>query len=389
MDMGRYLVEAHLTEGRSVGRLAAEHGVHRSWIYKLLARYRDEGPAGLEARSRRPRSSPSATSAETEELIVALRKELCDLGMDAGADTIATHLERQGVGVPSLTTIWRVLRRRGFVVPQPKKRPKSSYVRFEADLPNECWQSDMTHWAIRDDVGVEIVNFLDDCSRLCVASKALWVTKAVDVAEIFQDARAIHGTPASVLTDNGCIYTAKHRGGRVVLETELERLGVVAKHSTPYHPQTCGKVERFHQTMKKHLRTLEPAASLEALQAQLDWFVGYYNDVRPHRALARRTPRSVFDAKVKAHPGSGPTGSHFRVRHDKVHESGSVTLRYDSKLFHIGMPKRFKNQVVTILVADRDVRVLNMEGELLRHFELDPTRDYQPQSNDLVLSTMS
>jgi transposase InsO family protein len=389
MDMGRYLVEAHLTEGRSVAQLARDHKVHRSWIYKLLARYREAGLEGLEPRSRRPKHSPRAMSDETEELIVALRKELSDLGMDAGADTIQEHLARQGVVVPSVTTIWRVLRRRGFVTPQPKKRPKSSYVRFQADLPNECWQSDMTHWALAGDVGVEIVNFLDDCSRLCLASKARWVTKAIDVAEIFQAARATYGTPASVLTDNGCIYTARHRGGRVVLETELERLGVVAKHSTPYHPQTCGKVERFHQTMKKHLRTLDPASTLEELQAQLDWFVSYYNDVRPHRALGRKTPRSVFDAKVKAHPGSQPTGSHFRVRHDKVHETGSVTLRYDSKLFHIGMPKRYKNQVVTILVADRDVRVLNMEGELLRHFELDPTRNYQPQSKDFVLSTMS
>ena len=148
------------------------------------------------------------------------------------------HVAAQELTAPSPTTIWRVLRRRGFVTPQPKKRPKSSSIRFEADLPNERWQSDMTHWQLGDDTGVEIVNFIDDRSRLCVASKALYVTKAVDVAVIFQDARERHGTPASILTDNGCIFTAKHRGGKVVLETECERLGIETKRSRPYHPQT-------------------------------------------------------------------------------------------------------------------------------------------------------
>ena len=379
--MARYLVEAHLKEGRSVASLASEHGVHRSWLYKLLARYQAEGEQGLVARSRRPSNSPTQVTDEVEDAIVVIRKHLSDLGYDAGAETIAVHLARQGLPAPSVTTIWRILRRRGFVTPQPKKRPKSSFIRFQADLPNECWQSDMTHWQLGDGTGVEIVNFIDDHSRLCVASKALYVTKAVDVAVIFQDARARLGTPASILTDNGCIFTARHRGGKVVLETECERLGVLTKRSSPYHPQTCGKVERFHQTMKKSLRKRDGAVTLDELQAQLDDFVGYYNDERPHRALGRRTPRSVFDKLVKAHPTTGAS-THFRVRHDKVHETGNVTLRYGSRLHHVGIPRALAGEVVSILVADRDVRVLNMDGELIRHFELDPTRDYQPLSLD-------
>jgi transposase InsO family protein len=140
----------------------------------------------------------------------------------------------------------RALRRRGCVVAQPKKRPKSSFVRFEASLPNECWQPDMTHWALADGTGVEIVNILDDHSRLCAAPVALPVTKAVEVVTIFQAAGGTYGTPASMLTDNGCIYTAKHRGWKAALETELERLGVTFKHPRPYHPRTCAKIERFH-----------------------------------------------------------------------------------------------------------------------------------------------
>lgn len=380
MDKARYLVEAHLREGRSVAELARSHGVHRSWLYKLLARHRADPGAGLVPRSRRPRRSPAAMAPSLVDEIVAMRRNLLAQGLDAGALTLHWHLARRHGAVPSTSSIWRVLRRRGLVTPQPRKRPRSSFVRFEAALPNECWQSDMTHWALSSARGAEIVNFLDDHSRLCLRSVALPVTTAVDVGQVFQAARAQYGAPASVLTDNGCIFTAEHRGGKVVLETELERLGIQHKRSRPYHPQTCGKVERFHQTLKKYLAAQPAAASLEALQAQLDQFVRYYNEERPHRALGRRTPREVYDAKLKARPAAAPE-THFRVRYDKVDGHGSLTLRYASRLHHIGMGARYKNRAVVMLIADRDIRVVTAEdGELLRHLTLDPKRDYQRQS---------
>ena len=384
MDIGRYLVEAHLREGRSVAELAATHGVHRSWLYKLLARYRAEGAAGLIPRSRRPRCSPAAMDVALAEEIVAMRANLVDQGFDGGALTIHWHLARRHGAVPSVSSVWRVLRRRGLVTPQPRKRPRSSLIRFQAALPNECWQSDMTHWTLAS-AGAEIVNFIDDHSRLCVASVALPVTTAVDVGQIFQEARRRHGTPASVLTDNGCIFTASHRGGKVVLETELERLGVRHKRSRPYHPQTCGKVERFHQTQKKYLAMQPAAPSLEALQAQLDHFATYYNQERPHRALGRHTPQEVYDAKLKARPDAAAL-THFRVRYDKVDHHGSLTLRYDSKLHHIGMGARHRGRPVVMLIAGRDIRVVTVEdGELLRHLTLDPNRDYQPQTLGLAV----
>ncbi len=377
MDMGRYLVEAHLREGRSVAELAEAHGIHRSWIYKLLARYREHGEAGLAPRSRRPRSSPTQVGTEFEDEIVLLRKQLGEAGLDAGAVTIQWHLARHHEAVPSVSSIWRILKRRGFVTAQPKKRPRSSFIRFVAELPNETWQSDMTHWALADGSGVEIVNFIDDHSRLCVASVALPVTKATDVAEIFIAAAQRHGTPASVLTDNGCIYTAEHRGGKVIMETLLETLGVAYKHSSPYHPQTCGKVERFHQTEKKFLAKQQPAATLAELQGHVDRFVAYYNQSRPHRGIGRRTPVEVFDAKVKAHPPERVPDTHFRVRHDKVDKTGCVTLRYESRLLHIGIGRAHQGERVLLLIADRDVRVVSEDGELIRHLTINPTRDYQ------------
>jgi transposase InsO family protein len=377
MDMGRYLVEAHLREGRPVAELAEAHGVHRSWIYKLLARYRAEGDAGLVPRSRRPRSSPSATPVELEDEIVLLRKQLTEGGLDAGAVTIHWHLSRRHDAVPSVSSIWRILKRRGFVTAQPKKRPRSSYVRFAAALPNETWQSDMTHWTLADGTGVEIVNFIDDHSRLCVASTALEVTRATDVAEIFITAAQRHGTPASVLTDNGAIYTAAYRGGKVIMETLLETLGVTYKHSSPYHPQTCGKVERFHQTEKKFLAKQPGATDLTELQAQLDRFVDSYNHTRPHRGIERRTPADVFAAKVKAHPAKHIPDTHYRIRHDRVDKTGCVTLRHQSRLIHIGIGRAHKGQRVLLLIADLDVRVVTENGDLIRQLTIDPTHDYQ------------
>ncbi len=166
MDMGRFLVEMHLRTGKPIKELARTHDVNPSWLFKLLRRYRLEGPAGLEPRSRRPKSSPSRIADLYEDEIVVLRKELTDAGFDAGAATIHFHLSQRHRQAPSVPTIWRVLRARGFVTPQPNKRPTSSYTRFEADLPNERWQADMTHVPLPNGQVFEVLNIIDDHSRV-------------------------------------------------------------------------------------------------------------------------------------------------------------------------------------------------------------------------------
>ncbi len=381
MAKARYLVEPHLVEGRSVRELAAAHGVHRSWIYKLLARYREGGYEALETRSRAPRSNPNRTSEEMVRAVVSLREQLLSQGHDCGAGTIAHHLARQGTdGVPSVSTIWRILRREGLVVPQPQKRPRSSLIRFEAQLPNETWQADITHWRLAGGQGVEILNMIDDHSRLFLVSRAFPTAKAADVVDVFRSAIDLHGAPASLLCDNGAVFTATPRGGKVLLQREMERLGVVAKNSRPYHPQTCGKVERLHQTLKRYLAKQTPAKTLSELQGQLDAFCHYYNAIRPHRALGGRTPLQAYSARLKARPVSEESlEGHFRVRHDKVDAAGTVTLRHDSKLHHIGLGRAHKGKPIKLLVADRDIRVLDAQtGELIRRLTLDPSRDYQP-----------
>jgi transposase InsO family protein len=380
--MARLVVAAVVVEGRSKSEVARDYGLSRRWVVTLVQRFLAEGEAGLEPRSRRPQRSPQRVGEAVEDEIVELRKELDEAGHDSGAQTIAFHLERRHGHTPAVSTIWRVLVRRGFVTPEPHKRPKSSLIRFEADQPNERWQLDTTHWALRDGTDVEILNQLDDHSRLIVGSDARRVFKAGDVVDCFRHATARHGLPAQMLSDNGAVFTGIPRGGgRVALELELAALGITFRHSRPYHPQTCGKVERYHQTLKRWLTRQPPARSLRALQTQLDIFTDYYNTRRPHRALHRRTPTEAFTARPKAHPTGQPiTDGHYRVRHDRIDTGGTITLRHNSRLHHIGLGRQHAGSRVLVLTHDLHVRVLNDNGELLRQLTLDPTRDYQRQA---------
>ena len=379
MDKGRFVIEVHLRTGRPIGELARIYDLDRSWLYRRLARYRQEGPAGLELRSRRPHHSPTRLADVFEDEIVALRKELIDTGFDAGAETIRVHLGKRHEVVPSTSTIWRVLKARGFVTPQPHKRPKSSYVRFCAELPNECWQADVTHVEVANGVVFEVLNVIDDHSRLGVASRVFVRTRSPDVVRTLHRAAAQWGYPERFLSDNGAIFRASKAGPVGDLEAELLSLGIVSTHGRPYHPQTQGKVERFHQTMKKYLAAQDPAETKKQLQGQLDRFVTSYNAERPHRALGRRTPLEAFGARERAQP-TGPRidATGYRVRTDKVNQNGTVTLRYRGRLHHLGIGRPYAGWRVVLLVAGREVRILGVDGSPLRQLTLDPTHDYQP-----------
>ena len=372
-----------MLEGRSKSEVARDYDVSRYWVQQLVKRYTAEGPAAFEPHSRRPRHNPRAVDAVLEEHIVRLRKTLDKHGYDAGAATIAEHLTRNPAiaAVPATSTIWRILKRRGFVIAQPQKRPRSSWKRFTAEQPNELWQADVAHWRLAEGAEVEILNILDDHSRLLLASRARAITRGPDVVDDFLTAFSQRGTPATVLTDNGAIFTAKQRGdGRTALQIALGELGVKYLTSRPYHPQTCGKVERFHQTLKKYLRAQRPAATLAELQQQINTFLAYYNRVRPHRALGRRTPIQAFTDRPKAFPAGYQIPPHYRVRHDRIDTAGVITVRHNSRLHHIGLSKHLRGTRVTVLIDDLDIRVLHRDtGQLIRKLVLDPTRDYQPR----------
>jgi transposase InsO family protein len=396
MSKARLVITAVIIEKRSVAEVAAAYGVSRSWLYELLARYRVEGEAAFEPRSRRPHTAPSALTGEVIEQVILERDRLTAAGHDAGPETIRWHLRTRGITV-SRASIARILTNHGRVTPQPKKRPRSSWRTFEADQPNECWQSDFTHYRLAVRLAgpgsagteVEIISWLDDHARYALHVSAHPRITGPIVLATFRAAVAAHGIPHSTLTDNGMVYTVRLastrvRGGRNAFETELADLGVIQKNSRPNHPTTCGKVERFQQTMKNWLTRQQPQpATMAELQALLDRFVHEYNQHRPHRSLPRHaTPATAYSARPKATPTrSEPADrTHDRVREDRVGKTGNVTLRHHGRLHHIGIGRAHAGTEIYLLVEDLQIRVVHATtGELLRQLILDPTRDYQPQ----------
>jgi transposase InsO family protein len=377
VSKARLVITAVVVEGRSQAEVARDYHVSKGWVSKLLARYRVEGDAAFEPRSRRPRSSPNKTPDETVELIVAIRDRLVASGHDAGADTIIWHLAHEHQLAISRPTVHRILARHGRIKLAPKKRPRSSYIRFQAELPNECWQADFTHWRLADASEVEILCWIDDHSRYAISVTAHRRVTGPIVVDTFTKALETHGVPASTLTDNGMVFTTRlsgGKGGRNGYETLLDALHVTQKNSRPNHPTTCGKVERFHQTLKRWL-TAHPAATLDELQAALDQFVGEYNQQRPHSSIADRTPIAAYHARPKASPTAAHQ-PHYRVRRDRV-SHGNVSLRIGGQLHHIGLGRHLHGTPILMLIDDLDVRVIHATtGEIIRTLTIDPNRRY-------------
>jgi transposase InsO family protein len=381
----RRLVIAAVLAGQSQSEVARTYGVSQGWISRLMARYRAEGEAAFEPLSRAPASSPAATRPETVELVLRLRKQLTEAGLDAGADTLGWHLAHQHATTLSRATINRILVRAGAVTPDPSKRPKSSYIRFEADQPNETWQSDFTHYRLTDGTDAEILTWLDDCSRYALSVTAHARVTGPIVLATFRKTIASSGIPASTLTDNGMVFTTRFsggKGGRNHLEHELRELNIAQKNGQPNHPQTQGKVERFQQTLKKWLRAqAHQPASIAELQTLLDQFIEEYNQRRPHRSLPHQaTPATIYTTLPKATPSSDRSNdTHDRTRHDKIDKACSDTLRVAGRLRHIGVGRTYARTDVILLVQDLNVTVVNAAtGEILRDLVIDPRRDYQP-----------
>ena len=366
-----------LHDGLTPTQAALRFGVSRKWIYQLLHRYKEGGLEALEPRSRRPNHNPRALTQELRDEIIRLRTHLLAQGLDAGAASIAWHLREAKLHTPALSTIWRILKAQGLVTPQPRKRPKAYITRFEAVQPNETWQSDFTHWRLKDGSDVEIINWLDDHSRLllsCIAFKA--VTGQI-VIDTFNECRSQYGTPFSTLTDNGIVYTARFIKGKNGFEYLLSELDIVQKNGSPAHPQTQGKIERFHQTLKKWLSLQETAIDLKELQRQLDEFRIIYNTKRPHKALEMRTPQSSYEATIKATPKEAKDKEHYRVRHDSVDQFGKLSLRRAGKMHHLGVGIEHHSKKVFVVVDHYKVSVVEKKtGEVLSKHTIEPTRTY-------------
>ena len=378
MSKARVAVLKVITKELSVTAAAAKYGYSRQHLHRLLARYHQGGIEALEPRSRAPHTPGNTTPAPVRELIIEIRLRLAADGLDAGPLTIAWHLTQAGHTAPSTSTIRRILHAADLVVPEPKKRPRSSYRHFEAAQPNECWQSDFTHWPLADGTDVEILNWLDDHARYLLGCTAHTPVTGDIVVTQFLEACNRHGLPAATLTDNGRVYTARFGGGKNAYEYTLAALGITQKNGSPGHPQTQGKIERFHQTLKRWLDRQPPAATLPELQAQLDRYREIYNHQRPHRALDRTTPALAYAALPKAHPTTDQTpASHYRLRYDHVDDWGKVSFRRAGKMHHLGVGYRHRGTKILAIADQTTVTVLDLTtGEILSHHDINPAKTY-------------
>jgi len=232
------VVVLEVTSGHlSVTAAARAYGLSRQHIYRLLARYRQGGLDAVEPRSRRPASNPHTVGDDVIAAVVLLREQLTADGLDAGPQTLQDHLAHHGLPVPSTSTIRRILHHHGLITPQPRKRPRSSYRRFAAEQPNECWQSDFTHWTLADGTDVEVLNWLDDHSRYLLSATAHPRVTGPDVVATFTDTATEFGLPASTLTDNGAVFRIRHdtvdQFGKLTLRhgSRLHDLGIGITHA--------------------------------------------------------------------------------------------------------------------------------------------------------------
>lgn len=359
----------------NVSQFCRDQQISRQTFYKFRRRFEQEGLGGLQDRSRRPVSCPGQTSAAVEEVVLRRRKQLLEDGRDHGPQSIQWSLQRdEHPDVPSRSTIWRILTRHGLITPQPQKRPKSATKRFCFSRPNECWQSDWTGWSLVDGAAVAIAGSLDDHSRYVPALRAaaghgtaelVWSTMLAGITEC--------GIPAMSLTDNGMVYTGRLHAFEAAFEANLRALGTHTINSTPAHPQTCGKIERFWQTLKKWLRARPTPATIDDLNALLDQFRAFYNHHRPHRALRGATPAEAFTATDKAHPAEHPLPAPvFVSRHTVGETSGYLHVAP----YRINVGLRWAGHHCDV-IRHGDHIVIFSATTVVRALTADPTREYQ------------
>jgi transposase InsO family protein len=359
----------------NVSQFCREQQISRQTFYKYRRRFAQEGLAGLQERSRRPNSCPGQTSAEAEEAVLRARKQLLELGCDHGPQSIVWTLQRAGAWAPSPSTVWRILTRHGLIDPQPQKRPKSATKRFCFTRPNECWQSDWTAWSLADGAAVAIAGTIDDHSRYLPAlgagrghgtAELVWSVMVAGIAEC--------GIPSMSLTDNGMVYTGRLHGFEAAFEANLRALGTRTINSTPAHPQTCGKIERLWQTLKKWLRAQPLPATTVELNTLLDDFRSFYNHHRSHRELSGATPAEIYTATDKARPTDRPLPAPvFVSRHTVGLTSGNVYV----PPYKVNVGLRWAGHHCDC-IRDGDHIAIFSGTTLVRELDADPTRAYQP-----------
>jgi transposase InsO family protein len=375
------LLDAQLAAGvrMNAAEFAREHGVSARTVYRHQARIRAEGE--WRQRSRRPLTSPRATPPDLDTWICKLR---ADLAPDNGADFIRDALTdlhehtRPAWAIPSRSTINRVLDRHDLLVHTPAKRPRSSWRRFAYARPRDCYQIDATEVKLADGTAVAVFDVLDDCTRTLLACHAAPAETAHAAVTAITEAFTTHGVPALVLSDNGTAFTSRltnPAAGSAFVKT-LHAHGARPINSSPYHPQTCGKVERHHQTLKKWLATHPTPHTLTDLQTLLDTYRHHYNTTRRHSALpGRNTPTHAWTtAPHLGGPTRLPLQTDAALYHCRVNRYGAIAAaghRTSVGTHHAGT-------TVTAIRDTNRVTIYDPDGHVLGYFHLNPDKNYIP-----------
>jgi len=379
--MMRYM-DATLVAGVKITNVAQwcrVNGVNPRTFYRHRARIEAEGR--WEPRSRRPRSSPTATPGPVVAEVLRLRERLAP---DNGADSIRAELVElaaqrdwaaHGLRVPSRATINRVLDRHGLLAKNPAKRPRSSWRSFQYARPRDCYQIDGTEHRLADGTTAVAIDVIDDCSRVWVASHVCAAETIEAALAAMAAAEAEWGLPALVLADNGTAFAHPHRFLDKTLTSRFSRTlaakGTRVIHSSPYHPQTCGKCERLHGTAKTLLAHFypDPPADIDELQARLDHVRGHYNHTRRHSSVGRIPPQRAWErAGEHGGPAQLPRQTDATVHVLTVVSNGTVTLGND--ILAIG--RAHAGTTVTLLRNGDHVTAYNPEGEPLGQLVIKP-----------------
>ncbi len=344
-----------------------EYNVSRSWFDKIRKRSREGGDlAAVAQHSKRPLASPARTTELVDLLAVEIRAEKKKDGWDHGPLSVKWELEARGFVSPSRATLARIFTRAGVVTPQPRKRPRSSWKRFRYARPNDLWQLDATEWLLADGTKVAIFQLSDDHSRLAIASLAARSENAHDAIQVVTAGIARHGAPVRLLTDNGVALNPVRRGWVGALATIARKQGITTITSSVNHPQTQGKNERVHSTLKRWLRAQPRARTLTELQAQLDTFDEHYNQRRPHQSLDGATPAACYQATLKApapalpEPDQKPSDTKSVIR--TVQTDGIINVAYA----RIQMGKNNAGIVFHLLYDTTTIRIFTDRGLLIQ-----------------------
>lgn len=332
--------------GSNFSQLCKRFGISRKTGYKWWRRYRETGVNGLADQSRRPQHSPRHSQPALEQHVLAVRDQY-----GWGARKIKTCLERAGQGPLAKSTIHKILLRHQRLVSsaEPVSRP---YQRFEQERPNQLWQMDFKgHYQLGNQERCHPLTILDDHSRYSLCLKACRNEQTGTVQEQLVATFRRYGLPERMLMDNGSPWGNDREHQHTPLTVWLLRLGIAVSHSRPYHPQTQGKDERFHRSLKVEVLAQRVFADFERMQVRFDEWRYCYNHVRPHEALAMAVPASRYQPSQRSFPEQLPPleyGATDQVR--KVQTDGKISFR--NREFRLG--KAFRGYPVALRPTTED-----------------------------------